>query len=43
VEHPKAIGDRTTMAVMLALREAGYVVLVPCGENTRYDWSSTMA
>jgi hypothetical protein len=37
VEHPKAIGDRTTMAVMLALREVGYVVLVPFGENTRYD------
>jgi PD-(D/E)XK endonuclease len=37
VEHPKTIGDRTTMAVMLALRELGYAVLVPFGENTRYD------
>jgi PD-(D/E)XK nuclease superfamily protein len=37
VEHPKAIGDRTTLAVMLALSDAGYSVLVPFGENTRYD------
>ena len=37
MEHPKAIGDRTTLAVMLALREAGNVVSVPFGENTRYD------
>ena len=25
------------MAVMVALREVGYLVLVPFGENTRYD------
>lgn len=37
MEHPKRIGDRTTLAVMLALREAGYELLVPFGENTRYD------
>jgi hypothetical protein len=37
VEHPKAIGDRTTLAVMLALERAGYDLLVPFGENTRYD------
>jgi hypothetical protein len=37
VEHPKDIGDRTTLAVMLALREVGLGVLVPFGENTRYD------
>jgi PD-(D/E)XK nuclease superfamily protein len=37
VEHPKDIGDRTTLAVMLALREVGLAVLVPFGENTRYD------
>ncbi|HEV3486330.1 MAG TPA: group I intron-associated PD-(D/E)XK endonuclease [Vicinamibacterales bacterium] len=37
MEHPKAIGDRTTLAVMLALHEAGYRLLVPFGENTRYD------
>ncbi|HEX9380199.1 MAG TPA: group I intron-associated PD-(D/E)XK endonuclease [Gaiellaceae bacterium] len=37
MEHPKDIGDRTTLAVMLALRERGYGILVPFGENTRYD------
>jgi hypothetical protein len=37
MEHPKAIGDRTTLAVMLALQSCGYSVLVPFGENTRYD------
>jgi len=36
MEHPKDIGDRTTLAVMLALR-VGFAVLVPFGENTRYD------
>jgi hypothetical protein len=37
MEHPKDKGDRSTLAVMLALRELGYGVLVPFGENTRYD------
>jgi hypothetical protein len=37
MEHPKAIGDRSTLAVMLALQAAGYAVSVPFGENTRYD------
>jgi PD-(D/E)XK endonuclease len=37
VEHPKDIGDRTTLAVMAALRSAGFALLVPFGENTRYD------
>ena len=37
MEHPKAKGDRSTLAIMLALSEAGYAVLVPFGENTRYD------
>ena len=37
MEHPKAIGDRTTLAVMLALHQRGYPVLTPFGENTRYD------
>jgi hypothetical protein len=37
VEHPKAKGDRTTLAVMLALQDAGFAILVPFGENTRYD------
>ena len=37
IMHPKAIGDRTTLAVMLALQEAGYAILLPFGENLRYD------
>jgi hypothetical protein len=37
VEHPKAIGDRSTLAVMIALEDAGYSVLLPFGEKTRYD------
>jgi hypothetical protein len=37
MEHPKTIGDRTTLAVLAALREIGYSTLVPFGENTRYD------
>jgi len=36
-EHPKLIGDRTTLAVMLALIDAGLDVSVPFGENCRYD------
>jgi hypothetical protein len=35
--HPKDVGDRTALAVMLALRMAGLTVLLPFGENTRYD------
>jgi PD-(D/E)XK endonuclease len=38
MEHPKAVGDRTTMAVMLALVDAGFSVFVPFGENTRADF-----
>lgn len=37
MEHPKAKGDRTTLAVMLALHEVGVAFAVPFGENTRYD------
>ena len=37
MEHPKTVGDRTTLAVMLALEAAGFGVLLPFGENTRYD------
>jgi hypothetical protein len=37
VEHPKDIGDRSTLAIIIALRELGYSVLLPFGENTRYD------
>jgi hypothetical protein len=37
MEHPKAVGDRSTLAILLALHAAGYLVAVPFGENTRYD------
>jgi hypothetical protein len=37
VEHPKRVGDRSTLAIMLALQESGYAVYVPFGENTRAD------
>jgi hypothetical protein len=31
MEHPKDVGDRTTLAIMLALRGVGFAVLVPFG------------
>jgi hypothetical protein len=37
MEHPKAVGDRSTLAIMLALREVGFDLYVPFGENTRAD------
>jgi hypothetical protein len=37
MEHPKAVGDRSTLAIMLALREAGFALYLPFGENTRCD------
>lgn len=37
MEHPKDVGDRSTLAVMLGLANAGRTILVPFGENTRYD------
>ena len=37
MEHPKDVGDKTTLAVMAALLQAGYAISVPFGENTRYD------
>jgi PD-(D/E)XK endonuclease len=37
VEHPKDIGDRSTLTIILAYRLQGWSVLVPFGENTRYD------
>ena len=37
MEHPKDIGDRSTLAAMLALRDRGYGVYVAFGENTRSD------
>ena len=36
-EHPKEIGDRSQLAIILALKLAGFHVLLPLGENTRYD------
>ena len=37
MKHPKDVGDDSTLAIMLALKRAGYRVLMPFGENTRYD------
>ena len=37
MEHPKDVGDRSMLAIMYALRARGYDLLVPFGENTRYD------
>lgn len=31
------IGDRTTLAVMVALKEAGFMLSQPFAEHTRYD------
>jgi hypothetical protein len=48
MEHPKDVGDRSTLAIVYGLRSIGHEVLVPFGENTRYDlktpdttWRST--
>ena len=35
--HPKDVGDRSTLAIMYALDLHGYPLLIPFGENTRYD------
>ena len=37
VRHPKQIGDGSTLAIMLALHSSGWTVMLPFGENTRYD------
>src|SRR5260221_12938439 len=37
MEHPKDVGDRSTLAIILALHTRGATVLLPFGENTRYD------
>jgi hypothetical protein len=37
MEHPKAVGDRSTLAIMAVLETVGYAVFLPFGENTRYD------
>jgi PD-(D/E)XK endonuclease len=35
--HPKDVGDRSMLAVMAVLRELRIPLLLPLGENTRYD------
>jgi hypothetical protein len=37
MEHPKAVGERSQLTIMIALDRVGYPVHVPLGENTRYD------
>jgi hypothetical protein len=37
VEHPKDIGDRSTLAIISVVRELGYGIYLPFGENTRCD------
>jgi len=37
MEHPKDVGDRSTLAIITVLRELGYGVYLPFGENTRCD------
>jgi hypothetical protein len=37
VDHPKAIGERSQLAIVIALDRAGYAVFIPFGENLRYD------
>jgi PD-(D/E)XK endonuclease len=37
MEHPKAIGETSQLAIMLGLDQAGYAFFVPFSENTRYD------
>jgi hypothetical protein len=37
MEHPKDIGDRSTLAIAIALQANGRAVYFPFGENTRAD------
>jgi hypothetical protein len=37
MDHPKDVGDHSQLAIMLALRQLGYELYVPFGENTRTD------
>jgi hypothetical protein len=37
MEHPKTVGERSQLAIIVALDRAGYPVFVSLGENTRYD------
>ena len=36
-EHPKVVGDRTTLAAMLVLESRGFRTYLPFSENTRCD------
>jgi len=36
-KHPKDIGDRSTLAIALALQDRGWATFIPFGENTRSD------
>jgi hypothetical protein len=36
-EHPKVVGDKTTLAVLTVLYALGYDLYLPFGENTRPD------
>lgn len=38
MEHPKDVGDRSQLAAMLGLRQAGYAIFTAVGENTRADF-----
>ena len=38
MEHPKDIGDRSALAIAIALQGIGYAVYLPFGENTRADF-----
>lgn len=37
MRHPKDIGDRSTLAIILALQTQGCTTYLPFGENTRCD------
>jgi len=39
MNHPKDTGDRTTLAVILALREKKFIVSEPFGETRGTTWS----
>ena len=37
MEHPKDIGDRSTLAIMSAIQSLGFGIYLPFSENTRCD------
>jgi hypothetical protein len=38
MDHPKDIGDRSALAIAIALQGIGHAVYLPFGENTRADF-----